>query len=228
VTLGLTFWPMRPSPLRNEGFEDACVASARVAEVATAATAAGPAGIKAIGCAIGGTEAAVFPIAGTRAAIFATALAAAAAVAAATAAVATTATATATAVAAAAAAIAAATTAVSTTAWAAAAATTTAAAGLGLVDAKGTAHQFSALKALNGPSFHGVIGHFHKGKASLAPGVPFQGEGAIHDVAVTREKFNHVLLLSAEGEVAYKDAHERGWGNRYGCQKTRGFLTSVD
>jgi hypothetical protein len=200
------------------------VASARVAEVTTAATAAGPAGIKAIGCAVGGTEAAVFPIAGTRAAIFATALAAAA-VATATAAVATATTA----VAAAAAAIATATAVATTTAWTAAATTTTAAAtGLGLIDAKGTAHQFSALKALNGPSFHGVIGHFHKGKASLAPGVPFQGEGAIHDVAVTREKFNHVLLLSAEGEVAYKDAHERGWGNRYGCQKTKGFLTSAD
>jgi hypothetical protein len=169
----------------------------------TAAT--DPAGIKAIGGTIARAKAAIFPITGTRAPVLT-----ASGVATRTASVASVATAAVTAVAA-------------STTLAAAATTTTATtttAGFGLVDAERTTHQFGALKPINGPAFHVVVGHFHKGEASLATCVPLQRQGAVHDVAVTREKFNNVLLLSAEGKIAYKDAHERGWGNRYGCRET--------
>ncbi len=111
-----------------------------------------------------------------------------------------------------------------TTATLTASTTTTAAsatAGFSLVDAQGTPHQFSALEAIDGPGLHVVIGHLHKSETTLAASVPLQGEGAVHDIAETGEKFNNVLLLSAEGQIAYKDAHERGWGNRYGCRITR-------
>jgi hypothetical protein len=175
--------------------------------IPTAAASADPAGIKAIGGSIARAKAAIFPITGTRAPVLAASAIATRTTSVAsvtTASVASITTSTSTALA---------TTATATT-------TTTAATGFGLVDAEGTTHQFGALKPLNGPAFHVVVGHFHKGEASLATCVPLQRQGAVHDVTKTREKFNNVLLLSAEGKIAYKDAHERGWGNRYGCRET--------
>jgi len=196
-------------------------ASGPAREVTTAAAAAGSPGVKAIGGTISGTKAAVFPITGTRATILAAGLATGTSAVAATSVAATaaiTAAATSSSVAATA-------TAAGSTTTATSAATTT---GLSLVDAKGATHQLSALQPVNGPCLHFVIGHFHKGKASLATSVPLEREGAVHDVAVARKKFNDILLLSAEGKIADKDAHERGWGNRYGCRETNRFQTSID
>ena len=88
-----------------------------------------------------------------------------------------------------------------------AATTTAATAGFGLIDAEGAAHQFCALEGLNGALLGGVIGHFHKGKAPFATGVPLQGEGTVAHFAEGGEQFNDVLLFRTEGEVADKNAH---------------------
>ena len=79
--------------------------------------------------------------------------------------------------------------------------------GFGFVDAQGTAHELSALEAINGPVFRLGIGHFHKGEAPLAAGVPLKREGTIRYVAVGGEELHDVFLLSAEGEIANKNAH---------------------
>jgi hypothetical protein len=183
--------------------------------VAAAPTAPGPTGIKAVTTAVTTAIAAVFPVAGSGSAILAAAAIAAAATSiTAAAAAAAIAAATTTAVAAAAAVT-------TTTAALSASASATSGAGFGLVDAKGPAHQLGSLQPINGPRFHLVIRHLHKSETPLAACVPLQGEGTIHNITKAGEKFNDVLLLCAEGKIAYKDAHERGWGNRYGCRGTR-------
>jgi hypothetical protein len=85
--------------------------------------------------------------------------------------------------------------------------TTATTAGFGLIDAKGATHKFCALEGLNGALLGGVIGHFHKGKAPFATGVPLQGEGTVAHFAKGGEQFNDVLLFRTEGEVADKNAH---------------------
>ncbi len=184
--------------------------------VAAAPTATGPTGIKAVTTAVITAIAAVFPVAGSGSAILAAAAIAAAATTTITAAAAAIAAATTTAVAAAAA--------VTTTTAALSASATasaTSGAGFGLVDAKGPAHQLGSLQPINGPRFHLVIRHLHKSETPLAACVPLQREGTIHNITKAGEKFNDVLLLCAEGKIAYKDAHERGWGNRYRCRRAR-------
>jgi len=186
--------------------------SHRVDGFTATSTAPGPTCIKAVATAITATVTAIFPVAGSGAAILA-----AAAIASTATAVSTTAAAIATT------AIAAASTAAITTTAALSTTTTaaTTAAGFGFVDAKGAPHQLGSLQSFDGPRFHLVIRHLHKGETALTTGVPLQGEGTIHNITKAGEKFNDVLLLCAEGKIANKDAHERGWGNRYGCRRPR-------
>jgi hypothetical protein len=84
----------------------------------------------------------------------------------------------------------------------------TAAAGLGLVDAQGTAHQLSPLEGIDGLGFGGVIRHLDKGEAALPPGVALEGQGTGHHLTEGCKQFRDVFLLSTEGKVANKDAHE--------------------
>jgi hypothetical protein len=185
--------------------------SLRSGGVAAAPTAPGATSIEAVATAISTAIAAIFPVTGSGGAILAAAAiatASATAVTTPTAAIATTSIATAAAVTAAATASLSATTAPTT------------AAGFGLVDAKGPAHQLGSLQPFDGPRFHLVIRHLHKSETALAAGVPLQREGTIHNITKAGEEFKNVLLLCAEGKIADKDAHERGWGNRYGCRGT--------
>jgi hypothetical protein len=188
--------------------------SLRSGGVAAAPTAPGATSIEAVATAISTAIAAIFPVTGSGGAILAAAAVATAAAAvttptAAIAATTTAITATAAAVTTAAASLSATT-----------ATTTTTAAGFGLVDAKGPAHQLGSLQPFDGPRFHLVICHLHKSETALTAGVPLQREGTIHHITKTGEEFKNVLLLCAEGKIADKDAHERGWGNRYGCRGT--------
>jgi hypothetical protein len=160
---------------------------------------------------------AIFPTTGTRGAITAAAAVAtttAAAVATTTAAaVATTTTA----------AVATTTTAAVATTAAAAVATATAAAAttwgasarLSLIDTKRAAHEFSALETFDGSFFGCIVGHFDKSKSALSAGIPLEGKGTIHDFTELSKQLSHVLLLSAEGKVANKNAHVlRGPGTK--------------
>jgi hypothetical protein len=185
--------------------------SLRSGGVAAAPTAPGATSIEAVATAISTAIAAIFPVTGSGGAILA-----AAAIATATASAVTTPTAAiaATAIASAAAVTTAAASLSATTA------TTTTGAGFSLVDAKGPAHQLGSLQSFDGPRFHLVIRHLHKSETALTAGVPLQREGTIHNITKTGEEFKNVLLLCAEGKIANKDAHERGWGNRYGCRGT--------
>jgi hypothetical protein len=176
--------------------------SLRSGGVAAAPTAPGATSIEAVATAISTAIAAIFPVTGSGGAILAAAaIATASAVTTPTAAIAATA-------------IAAAASLSATTA------TTTTGAGFSLVDAKGPAHQLGSLQSFDGPRFHLVIRHLHKSETALTAGVPLQREGTIHNITKTGEEFKNVLLLCAEGKIANKDAHERGWGNRYGCRGT--------
>jgi len=87
-----------------------------------------------------------------------------------------------------------------------------AAPGLGLVDAEGTAHQFSALQGFDRPILHLGIRHLHEGETPLATRIPLQGKGAVQNVAEGRKQFSHIFLLSTEGKIANKDAHEADAG----------------
>jgi hypothetical protein len=150
---------------------------------------------------VSGAITAIFPTTGTRGAIT---TASAVATATATAAVAT---ATATA------AVATATTAAVTTA--AAATTWGASARLSLIDTKRAAHEFSALETFDGSFFGCIVGHFDKSKSALSAGIPLEGKGTIHDFTELSKQLSHVLLLSAEGKVANKNAHVlRGPGTK--------------
>jgi hypothetical protein len=165
---------------------------------------------------VSGAITAIFPTTGTRGAITTTT---AAAVATATTAAAVAAATTAAAVAAAttAAAVAAATTAAAVaTATATAAATTWgASARLSLIDTKRAAHEFSALETFDSSFFGCIVGHFDKSKSALSAGIPLEGKGTIHDFTELSKQLSHVLLLSAEGKVANKNAHVlRGPGTK--------------
>jgi len=198
------FWKTPPGSWRSGasdgaappgGRQDSAFGAAVIATTTTAAAAGAPA-VEGVGAtAITAAVAAVFPAAGpgspVPAAIAATTT---------TAAVTTPFTATA-AIAATATAIAAAAGTTPT------AATTAARAGLGFVDAQRPAHQLSTLEPIDGPGFGFGIGHLNEGEATLATGVPLEGKGAVHHLAIRGEEFNDVLLLGAEGKIADKNAH---------------------
>jgi hypothetical protein len=104
-----------------------------------------------------------------------------------------------------------------TTATATAAAATTwgASARLSLIDTKRAAHEFSALETFDGSFFGCIVGHFDKSKSALSAGIPLEGKGTIHDFTELSKQLSHVLLLSAEGKVANKNAHVlRGPGTK--------------
>jgi hypothetical protein len=65
-------------------------------------------------------------------------------------------------------------------------------------------------------SFFGcIVGHFDKSKSALSAGIPLEGKGTIHDFTELSKQLSHVLLLSAEGKVANKNAHVlRGPGTK--------------
>ena len=142
------------------------------------------------GSTIASAIAAIFPTTGTGGAITTTT-----AVAATTAAIATWS----------AAAVTATTTAV--TATTAAIATWRAAARLSFIDTKRATHQLSALEAFDGSLFSCIVGHFDKSKSALTACIPFKGKGTIHDFTELGKQLSNVLLLSAEGKVANKNAH---------------------
>ena len=87
------------------------------------------------------------------------------------------------------------------------AATAATRAGLGLVDAQRPAHQLSTLERIDGPGLSFGIGHLDEGEATLATGVPLEGKGAVHHLAIRGKEFNDVLLLGAEGKIADENAH---------------------
>jgi hypothetical protein len=162
---------------------------------------------------VSGAITAIFPTTGTRGAITATTAAAVATATTATAAVATATTAAAVATATTAAAVATATTAAAVAA--AAATTWGASARLSLIDTKRAAHEFSALETFDGSFFGCIVGHFDKSKSALSAGIPLEGKGTIHDFTELSKQLSHVLLLSAEGKVANKNAHVlRGPGTK--------------
>ena len=88
--------------------------------------------------------------------------------------------------------------------------------GFSLVDAQRTSHQLDSLESLNGAVLALGIGHFNKREAPLASGIPLKGKGTGHDFAKRGEKFSDVFLLSAEGEIAYENAHGRTRGDQRG------------
>jgi hypothetical protein len=160
---------------------------------------------------VAGAIAAIFPTTGTGRSITTTTTAVAATTT--TAVAATTAAAVAAATTTAVAAVAA------TTAAAVAAATTAttwgASARLSLIDTKRAAHEFSALETFDGSFFGCIVGHFDKSKSALSAGIPLEGKGTIHDFTELSKQLSHVLLLSAEGKVANKNAHVlRGPGTK--------------
>lgn len=85
---------------------------------------------------------------------------------------------------------------------------TTGSPGFRLVDAQGAAHQLSALQRVDGLGFRSVIRHFHKREASLAASLTFKGQRTADHFTEGCKQFRHVVLLSAEGKVADKNAHE--------------------
>jgi hypothetical protein len=136
---------------------------------------------------VSGAITAIFPTTGTRGAITTTTAAVATATATATAAV---------------------TTAAAATTWGASAR-------LSLIDTKRAAHEFSALETFDGSFFGCIVGHFDKSKSALSAGIPLEGKGTIHDFTELSKQLSHVLLLSAEGKVANKNAHVlRGPGTK--------------
>ena len=72
------------------------------------------------------------------------------------------------------------------------------------------------MESLNGAVLALGIGHFNKREAPLASGIPLKGKGTGHDFAKRGEKFSDVFLLSAEGEIAYENAHGRTRGDQRG------------
>ena len=63
------------------------------------------------------------------------------------------------------------------------------------------------LEGFDGRGLGRVISHLHKSKTTFAAGVALQGEGTVRDLSKGSEQFNDVFLLSAEGQIAYKNAH---------------------
>jgi len=93
--------------------------------------------------------------------------------------------------------------------------------GFSLVDAQRPSHQLGSLESLYGAVLALGIGHFNKREAPLASGFPLEGKGTGHDLAKGGEKFSDILLLSAEGEIAYENAHGRTRGDQRGKSKWR-------
>jgi len=93
--------------------------------------------------------------------------------------------------------------------------------GFSLVDAQRPSHQLGSLESLYGAVLALGIGHFNKREAPLASSFPLEGKGTGHDLAKGGEKFSDILLLSAEGEIAYENAHGRTRGDQRGKSKWR-------
>jgi len=91
--------------------------------------------------------------------------------------------------------------------------------GFSFVDAQRTSHQLGSLEGFNGAVLALGIGHFNKREAPLASSFPLEGKGTAHDLAERGEKFRDVLLLSAEGKIAYENAHGRTRGDQRGKSK---------
>jgi hypothetical protein len=142
--------------------------------------------------AVTGAITAVFPATGTGrtvTSITATSVTAAAAIT--TAAIATTTTA----VAATAASVTTAATARSTAPW------------LSFINPKWATHQLGTLKPFNRCVFDSFIRHLDKCETALTAGVTLKGKRTVRDFAELGKQFNDILLLSAEGKVADKNAH---------------------
>jgi hypothetical protein len=63
------------------------------------------------------------------------------------------------------------------------------------------------LKALDRSFFCCFIRHFNEGESTFAAGVPLKRKGAIHNFTELGKQFDHIFLLSAEGEIANENAH---------------------
>ena len=84
--------------------------------------------------------------------------------------------------------------------------------GFGFIDPQGPTHQLGALQGLDRPAFAFGIGHLHKGKAALAPRIPFQGQGTVGHLTEGGKQFSDVFLFRAEGKVANKNTHKPNIG----------------
>ena len=78
---------------------------------------------------------------------------------------------------------------------------------LSFIDPKGAAHQLGTLKPFNRRVFDSFISHLDKCETALTTGVPLEGKRTVRDFAELGKQFNDILLLSAEGKVADKNAH---------------------
>ena len=77
------------------------------------------------------------------------------------------------------------------------------------------ANTFTLHDYFNSLSCFIVVVHFDKSKSALSAGIPLEGKGTIHDFTELSKQLSHVLLLSAEGKVANKNAHVlRGPGTK--------------
>jgi hypothetical protein len=78
---------------------------------------------------------------------------------------------------------------------------------LSFIDPKGAAHQLGTLKPFNRRVFDSFIRHLDKCETALTAGVTLKGKRTVRDFAELGKQFNDILLLSAEGKVADKNAH---------------------
>ena len=71
------------------------------------------------------------------------------------------------------------------------------------------------MKTLDGRFFNGLIRHLDESETALAARITLEGEGTVGDFTKLGKQLNHILLLSAEGKVADKNAHvSRGPGTK--------------
>jgi hypothetical protein len=68
------------------------------------------------------------------------------------------------------------------------------------------------LKSLDRPILGVGIRHLHEGETALSTRITLQRKSAIHNIAEGRKQLSHIFLLSAEGQIANKDAHEADAG----------------
>ena len=78
---------------------------------------------------------------------------------------------------------------------------------LSFINPKWATHQLGTLKPFNRCVFDSFISHLDKCETALTTGVPLEGKGTVRDFAELGKQFNDILLLSAEGKVADKNAH---------------------
>jgi hypothetical protein len=78
---------------------------------------------------------------------------------------------------------------------------------LSFINPKWATHQLGTLKPFNRCVFDSFIRHLDKCETALTTGVPLEGKGTVRDFAELGKQFNDILLLSAEGKVADKNAH---------------------